>query len=89
MLVIAEVRFTVRFVAAPRSRDIACANYEGSTGLHLDANDNQIASRKYIVGTSMTPAFVITSLDRRGCKLLGLLRIGSVEDDDDFILVVS
>ena len=25
-------------------------------------NDNQIDSRKYIVGTSMTPAFVITSL---------------------------
>lgn len=25
-------------------------------------NDNQIDSRKYIVGTSITPAFVITSL---------------------------
>jgi hypothetical protein len=39
------------------------------------ANDNQIDSRKYIIGASMTRAFVITSFVRRplsGAALRGL-----------------
>src|SRR3954468_7028100 len=45
--------------------DVAPAKFQGTTGALVTVaytDDNQIDSRKYIVGTSMTPAFVITSL---------------------------
>jgi hypothetical protein len=49
--------------AVSRMADIAPAKFEGTTGptalgTAAYTNDNQIDSRKYIVGTSMTPAFV-------------------------------
>src|SRR5258705_8941528 len=51
---------------------------------------DQIDSRKYIVGTSMTPAFVITSLRFEDvANSLAFFVSAASKNDDDFVFVVS